>query len=326
MRAVVLHRFGAPGELALAEVPDPVAGPGQVVICVEYASITFAETQVRSGRPPVPSMAPALPVIPGNGVGGVVTAVGPGTDAALLGRRVTSTTGGSGGYAEQAAVAAADLIDVPAAVPLAHAVALLADGRTALGLVTVANPEPGETVLVEAAAGGVGSLLTQLVSRSGARVVAAAGSAQKLAVAAELGAAVTVDYSAPDWPQVVRAAAGPVDVVFDGVGGAIGREAFDLVRDGGRCLCYGMASGQFAPIAADEAAARHITVHRGVPVTPERMRELSRTALAAAAAGQLRPLIGQVYPLAEAAAAHAAIEARQTTGKTLLATAAAGRE
>jgi len=94
-------------------------------------------------------------------------------------------------------------------------------------------------------------------------------------------------------------------------------------RDGGRCLCYGMASGQFAPIAADVAAARDITVHRGAPVTPERMRELSRAALAAAAAGQLRPLIGQVYPLAEAAAAHAAIEGRQTTGKTLLATAAA---
>lgn len=322
MRAVLLRRFGEPGELALAAVADPVAGPDQVVISVEYASITFVETQIRSGRPPVPAMAPALPVIPGNGVGGVVSAVGEGVDPTLLGRRVVAATGGSGGYAEQVAVPAAGLIDVPAAVPMADAVALLADGRTALGLMAAAVVRPGETVLVEAAAGGVGSLLTQLAVRAGAAVVAAAGGASKLAVAAGLGAAVTVDYRAPDWPQAVRAAAGAVDVVFDGVGGAIGKGAFGLLRDGGRCFSYGMASGQFAPIAAEEAEARDISLHRGVPVSPERMRELSQAALTAAAAGELRPLIGQLFPLADAAAAHTAIESRQTTGKTLLAVAA----
>ena len=171
----------------------------------------------------------------------------------------------------------------------------------------------------QTAAGGVGSLLTQLAAGAGAQVVAAAGSARKLAVAGDLGAAITVDYSVPDWPRSVRAAVGAADVVFDGVGGAIGRDAFGLVRDGGRCFTFGMASGQFAWISADEAAARRISLHRGVPVSPERMRKLSRAALAAAAAGRLRPLIGQMFPLAEAAAAHAAIEARQTTGKTLLA-------
>jgi NADPH2:quinone reductase len=322
MRAVLLRRFGEPSELAVAEVADPVAGPGQVVISVEFASITFVETQIRSGHPPVAAMAPALPVIPGNGVGGVVSAVGDGIDPALLGRRAVSTTGGSGGYAERTAVAAADLIDVPAAVPMADAVALLADGRTALALMAAAAVRPGEIVLVEAAAGGVGSLLTQLAVRAGAVVVAAAGGASKLAVAAGLGAAVTVDYREPDWPHAARAAAGAVDVVFDGVGGAIGKDAFGLLRDGGRCLSYGMASGQFAWIAAEDAAARDISLHRGVPVSPERMRELSQAAVAAAAAGELRPLIGQVFPLADAPAAHAAIESRQTTGKTLLAVAA----
>ncbi len=256
MRAVVLRQFGGPDELALAEVADPVAGPGQVVIRVEYASITFVETQIRSGHPPVPAMAPVLPVIPGNGVGGVVAAIGDGADPALLGRRVVTTTGGAGGYAEQVAVDAAGLIDVPATVPMADAVALLADGRTAMGLMAAAAVQPGETVLVEAAAGGVGSLLTQLAAGAGAQVVAAAGSARKLAVAGDLGAAITVDYSVPDWPQSVRAAVGTVDVVFDGVGGAIGRDAFGLVRDGGRCFTFGMASGQFAWISADEAAAR----------------------------------------------------------------------
>jgi NADPH:quinone reductase len=129
-----------------------------------------------------------------------------------------------------------------------------------------------------------------------------------------------VDYRAPDWPQSVLAAAGPVDVVFDGVGGAVGAAASGLLRDGGRCFSYGMASGEFAHIPAEAAAARGITLHRGMQVSPERMRELSQAALAAAADGTLRPLIGQLVPLAEAAAAHAAIESRRTTGKTLLTT------
>src|SRR5579862_6348647 len=128
MRAVLLRRFGEPAELTVAEVADPVAGPGQVVITVGFASITFVETQIRSGHPPVPAMAPVLPVIPGNGVGGIVSAVGTGADPALLGRRVVSTTGGSGGYAERVAVPAASLIDVPSTVALPEATALLADG------------------------------------------------------------------------------------------------------------------------------------------------------------------------------------------------------
>lgn len=321
MQAVVLRQFGGPGELDLAEVPDPVAGSGQAVIDVEYASITFVETQIRSGHPPHPSMKPELPVIPGNGVGGTVIAVGADAGTALLGSRVVSTTGGSGGYAERAAVSAGDLIEVPDRVPMAAAVALLADGRTAIGLMEAAAVQRGETVLIEAAAGGVGSLLTQLALAAGARVVAAAGGPQKLAVARELGAPIVADYSGADWADRLRAAVGCVDVVFDGVGGAIGLAALGVLRDGGRCFSYGMASGQFAWISDDEAAARQISLHRGVPVSSERMRELSKSALASAAAGRLHPLIGQTFPLAQAAAAHAAIETRQTTGKTLLATA-----
>lgn len=321
MRAVVLRRFGPPDALTVAEVPDPVPGPGEAVIGVEYASITFVETQIRSGHPPVAAMAPTLPVIPGNGVGGTVIAVGADTDSSLLGRRVVSTTGGAGGYAERVAVPAADLIEVPAGVVLSDAVALLADGRTAIGLTVAAAIQPGEIVLVEAAAGGVGSLLTQLAVNAGGRVVAAVGQEAKRAVPEGLGAEVTVDYTQDGWADIVRDRVGAIDVVFDGVGGAMGQAAFGLLRDGGKCFCYGMASGQFAWITADAAAARKISVHRGVPVTPERMRELSRAALDAAAAGELRPVIGQTFPLGQAAAAHAAIEARATTGKTLLTTA-----
>ncbi len=318
MRAVDLNRFGPPSEIVLVEVPDPVPGSGQVIVAVAAVSITFVETQIRSGHPPHPAMAPALPVILGNGVGGVIAAVGADVEAGLIGRRVVTTTGGSGGYAELVAVQPADVIDVPETLEMQTATALLADGRTALALLEPAAVRPGETVLVEAAAGGVGSLLVQLARRAGATVVGAAGGSRKVAVATELGADVAVDYAAKDWPERILDLAGHVDVVFDGVGGLVGQAAFGLLRDGGRCCTFGMASGEFTSIAGDVAASRRIAVLRGVPVSAERMRELSRRALDDAAGGGLRPLIGQTYPLSAASEAHAAIEARATIGKTLL--------
>jgi NADPH:quinone reductase len=318
VRAVVLREFGAPDQLVAEEVPDPEPAAGQAVVNVEFANITFVETQLRSGRPPAAAMAPRLPVILGNGVGGVVGSVGPGADPALAGHRVITTTSGSGGYAERVAVDAAGLIAVPEPLGLAEAVALLADGRTALGLLRAAAVRPGDTVLVEAAAGGVGSLLVQLARHAGARVVAAAGGPRKAALTTELGASVAVDYSAPGWAEQVRRQAGRVDVVFDGVGGEIAAVAFGLLASGGRFCAFGMASGAFARISDDEAGGDGITIIRGARLTPGQMRELSRAALDEAAAGRLRPLIGQTYPLERAADAHAALASRATIGKTLL--------
>src|SRR3954470_15009378 len=229
MRAVVLRAFGAPGCLRVEDVPDAVPGPGEVVVAVELASVTFVETQVRAGRPPNPAMLPTLPAVPGNGVGGMVVQVGDGVDPSLRGRRVVTTTGGSGGYAERVAVDAGELIDVPPGVALTDAVALLADGRTAIGLTDVAALRPGERVLVEAAAGGVGSLLVQLARHAGAFVVAAAGGTRKVALTTDLGADHAVDYSDPAWATRVRDEVGELDVVFDGVGGAIGHDALELL-------------------------------------------------------------------------------------------------
>lgn len=313
MRAVTLTAFGPPENLTVAEVPDPVAGPGQVVVDVRIANITFVETQVRAGRPPNPSMLPRLPAVLGNGVGGVVASTGPGVSSALLGRRVITATGGSGGYAERALADAAGLVDVPEGMDMAEAVALLADGRTAVSLVQAAGLRAGETVLIEAAAGGVGSLLVQLARDAGARVVAAVGGARKVSVAKELGADVAVDYTAPGWAVQVD---GLVDLVFDGVGGRVGRDALGVLRDGGRFCAYGMAGGSFTELPEEETARRGIAVIRGAPLSPPRMRELTEAALAAG----LRPLIGQTFPLERAADAHAAIEARATVGKTLLLT------
>jgi NADPH2:quinone reductase len=318
MRAVVLSEFGPPEQLALAELSDPVAGPGQVLLSVEFAGVTFVETQIRSGHPPHPAMAPGLPAVLGNGVGGTVIAAGPGATPAVVGQQFVTTTGGSGGYAELVAVPAAELIPVPEGMALDQAVALLADGRTAMALMQSADIKAGEIVLVEAAAGGVGSLLVQLARNAGATVVAAAGGPRKAEAAAGLGATVAVDYRDPEWPELVAAAVGSVDVVFDGVGGAVGAAAFRLLGDGGRICMFGMASGSFTPVPEQEIAGRRITVVRGVSVTPDRMRELTVAALDTAAAGELRPVIGQRFGLADAAQAHAAIEGRSTIGKTLL--------
>ena len=315
MRAVLLSEFGPPDVLVPADVPDPVPGADQVVIDVAFANITFIETQFRAtGFGP---FKPELPMIPGNGVGGTVASTGTGADPAWAGRRVVSSTGGSGGYAERVAADAGGLFELPAGLSLDDAVALLADGRTAAMLVAAAELRGGDRVLVEAAGGGVGTLLVQLARSAGAEVVAAAGGARKLALARELGATVAIDYGEPDWTERVRAAVGAVHVVFDGVGGATGRSAFELLDRGGRMLSFGLASGEWAGIPDEAAAARGVTLVRP-QATPEQMRAFTETVLAEAAAGRLRPVIGQRFPLERAADAHAAIEARATIGKTLL--------
>ncbi len=317
MRAVVMNEFGPPDVLIPVDHDDPVAGPDQVVVEVAFANITFVETQVRAGRPPNPAMLPQLPVILGNGVGGVVVSVGEGVSEALLGRRVVTSTGGSGGYAERVAVAAEGPIDVPESVALDDAVALLADGRTATALILATAPTAEETVLVEAAGGGVGSLLVQLAKNAGACVVAVAGSSEKLDVARRLGADLTVNYREPGWAGRVRSEVVGVDVVYDGVGGQIGLDAFGLLNDNGRFCAFGMASGSFADIPD---GARPDVARIKLAVAPAEALELTRSALDQAANGHLCPIIGQRFALSKAADAHAAMEARATMGKTLLVT------
>ena len=323
MRAVVMREFGPPEVLEPTEADEVRAGPGEVVIDVEIANVTFVETQVRAGKPPHPSMLPALPAILGNGVGGTVAgaatagAATAGTATSGAGRRVVASLNGTGGYAERVVVPAARLIEVPDGMALRDAVALLADGRTAFALADRAGLRAGNTVLIEAAAGGVGTLLVQIARNAGARVVALAGQPRKLATARDLGADLAVDYSRDGWDKRVRDAVGQVDVVFDGVGGDIGLAAFGLLAAGGRFCPFGMASGSFAPVTADSPGpgksrysqarrrARRSWRHWSGRLWPRPQR--------AASAGH-----GQEFELAAAAKAHAAIEARTTVGKTLL--------
>jgi NADPH2:quinone reductase len=324
MRLVRAMRFGGPEVLVAGEAPEPVAGVGEVVVDVSFAAVDFVQTQLRRGFSPGPPL-PEPPYVPGASVAGPVRSVGPGVDAGWLGRRVVARTASrNGGNAERAVAAVDALVPVPDGLGSAEAAALLDDGGTALGLVEGARVGEGDWVLVEAAAGGVGTLLVQLARAAGARVVGAARGTAKLDLVAGLGADAVVDYSEPGWPERVRDATGGrgVDVVFDGVGGRIGAEAFGAVARGGRFSVHGAASG--TPTSVDAAQARQ----RGVEVIGiEQLQQFGAGArarvervLADAAAGRVRPVVGRTFPLAEAAAAHAAIEARTVLGKTLLRT------
>ena len=321
MRAVIADRTGPPDVLEPVELPDPEPAAGQVLVAVEAAAITFIDTQVRAGTSPRPLPPDAFPVVLGNGVAGRVAALGDGVHASWLGVEVVTTTGGRGGYASRAVAAESDLHRVPAGLDARRAVALVADGRTALGLARAAGIRPGETVVVTAAGGGVGSLLVQLARNAGATVVGLAGDARKLDHARGLGAGATVNYRDDDWArQVAAVAPDGVDVAFDGVGGSVSGRLVEQVRSGGRYLPHGAASGSWGAVDTDIAAGRGVTI---VPLDsigsgPLGLNRLIDEALDLGAAGRIRPTIGQTYPLDQAAAAHAAIEARTALGKTLL--------
>ena len=253
MRVIQVTRFGGPEVLVEARVPDPVAGPGQVVVDVSVADVLFLDAQLRGGwgaeyfglRPPY---------VPGNGVAGRVRSVGDGVDTGWVGRRVVTTTDG-GGYAERAVAPAGGLVAVPDGLGSPAAAALLQVGPAALRLIEAAALEPGGWVLVTAAGGGLGSLLVRMAATAGARVVAAARGERKLGLARELGAEALVDYSVVGWPERVREATGGAGpgVVFDGVGGQIGQDAFAVTAPGARFFAYGVPSGGFAEIDPAEA-------------------------------------------------------------------------
>lgn len=330
MRAIVVREFGGPEVLRIEQVPDPVPDAGQLLVEVAAAGVQFVETQARTGGlQGVSPVAPkALPWTPGREAAGVVVAVGDGVDPGeWLGRRVAGLTpgAGGGGYASLALLDVTAAHVLPEALGYPEAVSLLGTGRAALGLVEMTGVGRGDTVLVESAAGAVGVLAIQLARAAGARrIIGLARGAEKLALAREFGADEAIDYDLPDWPQKVRAAAPEgVSVVFDAIGGEVGARAFELLADGGRFMVFGFSSGEMSRPDPAAATARNISVlsYFGPATGPRAPREQFRQSaevIAAAAEGRLRPFVGRVFPLDQAAAAHTAITSRGTVGKTVL--------
>jgi NADPH2:quinone reductase len=322
VHAIRLHDFGPPENLVLDELADLSPGPGQVRIAVAASGVHLLDTTIRRGEPgPLPP--PELPTVPGREVAGVVDDLGPGTDAAWLGRRVVAHLGPvPGGYAEQAVTASDTLFVVPDHVSFPDAVAAVGTGRTALGVVELEPPAPDDVVLVPSAAGGLGWLLVQSALAAGARVVAAARGTRTEALA-DLGADLVVDYGDPGWTTRVEAELGGVSLVYDGVGGDVGRAALELLRPGGRLVMFGYSAGTPTRLTTEDLVARGISAgwSLGPRMTalPGGIPGLAGRALEKVAAGEWRPLVS-TYPLAHAARAHAELEGRQALGKVVLVT------
>jgi NADPH:quinone reductase len=322
VRAVVLREFGAPEVLTVEDVPDPEPGDAEVQIEVSAAGVHLLDAALRRGEPMGPGPAPSLPVIPGREVAGVVRRHGPAAALAVGTPVVVSLGNAGGGYAELAVAPAGDVHVVPEGLGFDDAVAMVGTGRTALAILEVAQPTERDIALVTGAAGGIGTLLVQALVAGGTTVVALAGG-EKTAVPQSFGA-VGVDYLRPAWPDDVRRvlAGRAVTLGLDGVGGDIGRGVLELLGVGGRLVIYGTASGRPTELSSADVIRGGITVTSAVgarlAARPGGLRPLATGALAAAADGRLRPLIGARYPLAEAAAAHRALEQRRTTGKVIL--------
>lgn len=315
MRAIQVTQFGGPEVLVPTELDAPVAGPGQLLVEVDAAGVNFADTHRTDGsyRGGV-----TLPFVPGVEIVGRTGS----------GRRVLSPileTGG--GYAEYAVAPAARAVDVPDGVSDGQALALLIQGLTAWHVLRKsARLDCGDSVLVNAAAGGVGSLAIQLAKHFGAsQVIAAASTPAKRELALELGADVAVDNDLDGYVDRVRAATGGrgVDVVLDPAGGQAMLAGLDCLAVFGRLVNYGNAGREGRPAVDPSALAQRNLSVAGfwlVPAMdlPGRYVEPLTALLGLTAEGKLHPLVGAEYPLEDARRSHEDLLARRTSGKLVL--------
>ena len=318
MRAVQITEFGGPEVLQVADLPVPEPGPGELLIRVARAGLNFGDTHQRRNQYIAKH---ELPVVLGGEVAGVVErAVG---DFAK-GERVIALLR-TGGYAEYAVAPAARTFRIPDGVSDDDALALLIQGLTAWHLWrTSAHLAEGESVVVHSAAGGVGSLLTQLAKPMGAgRVIATAGSEARRGEALELGADVAVAPDGPLTESLIAANDGrPVDVVLDAAGGAVFEQSLAALAPFGRIVAYGNSTREKVPVTNGELLKEsravvgfwlmHLLDRRDMLEQP--LADL----FARASRGELRPRVGGTYPLADAPRAHEDLEARRTTGKLTL--------
>jgi NADPH2:quinone reductase len=311
MRAVRISEFGGPEVLELVQLPDPVPGPGEVVVEVARAGVNFADTHQRQDN----YLAKAeLPFIPGVEVSGRTED----------GRRVAAILTG-GGYAERVAVAESDLIAIPDEVSDEQAAAVLLQGLTAWALLRIsAALQPGETVAIEGAAGGTGTLAVQLAKRIGAKVIGLASSPEKRELARRLGADATADSRATDAGAALLGAndGEPVDVILQISGGRAFDEQIEVLAPFGRMVAFGIASGEPNVIRSQSLIRGSRAVVGFWIVHLLQRRDLLRRGveelLGAVASEELQVVLGGVYPMSDVAQAQIELAQRRTQGKLLL--------
>lgn len=311
MKAIQIDEFGGPEVLDYRDVPDPSPKLAEIVVNVKRSGINFADTHASRNDYLAEQ---TLPLIPGAEIAGQTND----------GRRVVALLG-SGGYAEKVAVPQAQLIELPAEVDYDQAAGGLLQGLTAMALVhRCARIEPGETIVVEAAAGGTGSLSVQIAKRAGAKVIGLASSEEKRELVSGLGADATVDSRAEDLGAAIREAneGKRVDAVLHMSGGDAFDAEMDVLAPLGRMVVFGIASREQREISTasllrgSKAVIGFWLAH--LLTRPDLLVPMIGDLLGALAKGELAVTIGEVYPLSEARRAHEDLIARRTTGKLLL--------
>ncbi|WP_380164577.1 NAD(P)H-quinone oxidoreductase [Jannaschia sp. R86511] len=323
MRAAVVTTPGPPESLELREVDDPVPAPDQVVVAVAAAGVNRADLLQRQGRYDPPAGTPAWP---GLECSGVVVAVGEEVRHLRTGDEVCALLDG-GGYAEQVAVRATQVMPVPAGVDLVSAAALPEAAATVhSNVVTTARLRAGETFLVHGATSGIGTFATQLVRALGATPYATAGSPEKVAAAAGFGADVVLDYRADDLVARLHELTGGagVDVVLDPVGARYLGTHLQVLATGGRLVVIGLMGGRTAELDLAALMAKRAAVHGSTLRARPWAEKADVCARVVAevwplvARGAVRPVVDRVLPLADAAEAHRVLEAGEHVGKVLL--------
>lgn len=320
MQAIRIHATGGREVLQLETIAIPTPGPGQARVKIEYAGLNFIDIYQRLGQYRLP-----LPFTLGLEAGGVVDAVGEDVTEVKVGDRVTYCMI-NGAYAQYAVVPAARLAPAPPGVGLDVATALMVQGMTAHYLAFSTFPLGSQhTALIHAAAGGTGRLLVQVAKRTGARVIATAGTAEKAELARSAGADAVIIYTQENFVGEVKRLTGGVgvDVVYDSVGQSTFAGGLDCLKPRGMMVLWGQASGPVAPFdpqILNQKGSLYLTRPSLGAYIATRAELLQRAGdlFAWVQAGELDVRIDRVFPLADAAAAHAYIEGRQTKGKVLL--------
>lgn len=327
MRQVQFSRFGGPEVLEVVEKPMPVPKEGEVLVRVRAIGVNFAETLMRQNKYAV---TPDLPAIPGVEVAGIIERVAAGVNGLTVGARVAvplfATGTAVGGYSDHVVVNAGLVVPLPDALSFEVATALMIQGLTALYLTKQISPK-GKTVLVNAAAGGVGSLLIQLAKLAGAKIViAAASSIEKLDFARSLGADAGIDYTKPNWIDEVRTASNGVgpDLIYESAGGDITKGCLAALAPCGELVIYGALNIQGFDFGVPDLIGiifkNQSLTGFALPtlLTPEGLKGGLAELFDLTVSGKLKVTIGAAYPLDRAADAHRALEKRGTKGKLAL--------
>jgi len=320
MKAIQVKQPGGPEALELADLPIPEPKPNEAVVKLAASGVNFIDVYQREGRYKVP-----LPFVAGQEGAGTITKIGAEVKSLKVGDRV-AWCGILGSYAEYAAVAAEKLVAIPSGVTEQQAAAAILQGMTAHYLVNDVYPlKKGETVLLHAAAGGVGLLLAQMAHNIGARVIGTVSTEEKAKFAREAGVDEIILYTQVDFETETKRLTGGrgVDVVYDSVGKTTFEKGLNVLRPRGMMALFGASSGvvlPFDPITLSAKGSLFLT-RPGLPyytATREELEKRSRDVFGMIAAGKLKLRVEHTYPLTEAAQAHRDLESRKTTGKILL--------